>query len=138
MQTRNWLSLTLTSAVAIGGLLLLSSCSGKARYTRTTSGDVVSSGNVAKKTGPPPHAPAHGYRHKHEGVNIVYSKSLGVYTVDGYSGYYFHMEKFYRSTDSGWQISVDVKGPWKSIAKSDLPSGLKESKQKSKGKKKKK
>ncbi|MFQ5585276.1 MAG: hypothetical protein ACE5GF_00390, partial [Thermodesulfobacteriota bacterium] len=45
----------------------------------------------SKKHGPPPHAPAHGYRHKHRhGVELMFDGGLGVYIAVGLSGIYFH------------------------------------------------
>jgi hypothetical protein len=135
MRTDKSLSLALATVVAVGSLVALPACRGRVTYTEKTT-EVVSSGTV--KAGPPPHAPAHGYRHKHGDVVVVYSKTLSVYTVEGHSGYYFHTNAFYRSTKHGWQRSAGVKGPWKTIRDSDLPGGLQKSPDVSTSSKKKK
>ncbi len=84
--------------------------------------------------GPPPHAPAHGYRHKHQqGVEMVFDVGMGVYIVVGYPKYYFYNNSYYRYHNGIWKMSVYIKGPWVIITESDLPPGLKK-----KGKSKKK
>ena len=109
--------LTVLAAALIVGAVLMSSCS---RTTiRYRSGQPV----VVKK-GPPPHAPAHGYRHKHGNVFLVYKSSLGVYVVNGHAGHYFYKNNYYRSHKGAWQISVGVGGPWKKVKERKLPKGL--------------
>lgn len=70
-------------------------------------------GHARGRGGPPPHAPAHGYRQRHRrsGVDLVFDTGLGVYVVAGL-GYYFFSEKFYRWRNNAWQISVNIDGPW--------------------------
>ena len=44
-----------------------------------------------KKKGPPPHAPAHGYRHKNQdGIQLQFDNNLGVYIVITMPGVYFY------------------------------------------------
>ncbi|MEJ2719691.1 MAG: hypothetical protein P8181_00940 [bacterium] len=76
------------------------------------------------KHGPPPHAPAHGYRHKHENVVLVFQANLGVYAVDGHQGYYYHEGEFYRLHKGKWQTGAHFNGPWKKTSVSKLPKGL--------------
>jgi hypothetical protein len=79
----------------------------------------------AKQPGPPPHAPAHGYRHKHpDGVVLVYQSNIGVYVASGHRDVYFHKDRYYRVRNGSWQISVHVEGPWKAIAPQKVPLGL--------------
>jgi hypothetical protein len=79
-----------------------------------------------KGNGPPPHAPAHGYRHKHQhGVELVYNAELGVYVVVGFSNHYFYDGHYFRRDGEEWEISMDIKGPWIIAAQDVLPSGLK-------------
>ena len=83
--------------------------------------------------GPPPHAPAHGYRAKtHDGVELDFHSDLGVYVVVGASGYYFHDGAFYHQDSIGWIAGKHVDGPWTSISESQLPPGL-QSRSKAKG-----
>lgn len=82
--------------------------------------------------GPPPHAPAHGYRHKHQqhGVEMVFNTGMGVYIVVGYPKHYFYSNSYYRYHDGIWKMSVHIKGPWVIITESDLPLGLRKMKDK--------
>lgn len=87
--------------------------------------------------GPPPHAPAHGHRHKHhDGVDLVYDAGFGIYVVVGFSDLYFLDKAYYRLYGDLWEISHGVYGPWKPVSFSKLPPGLKV-KAKRKGKSKK-
>ncbi len=75
--------------------------------------------------GPPPHAPAHGYRSKHRhGANLVYDAALGVYVVAGLRYHYFHDGHFYRFHGGIWQVGVHPKGPWRHVSVKRLPPGL--------------
>lgn len=83
---------------------------------------------VNESGGPPPHAPAHGYRRKHRdaqaNLELVFDSGLGVYVVVGLPGIYFHADHFYRHTDAGWQISLHHDSGWTLAAAGDVPSGL--------------
>jgi len=74
--------------------------------------------------GPPPHAPAHGYRQKYQGVELVYDSGRGVYVVVEFPLHFYLKGSFYRFHESQWEISADIKGPWKVIAEEELPPGL--------------
>ncbi|HUT77780.1 MAG TPA: hypothetical protein VM285_08850 [Polyangia bacterium] len=76
--------------------------------------------------GPPPHAPAHGYRHKNRGgLELVYDSGLGVYAVAGWDGTYFHEDHYLRYHGGNWQHAVQLRGPWSTVASRALPPGLK-------------
>ena len=85
---------------------------------------------VHAKHGPPPHAPAHGYRHKHaaHGVELVFDTKLGVYTVSGRSAHYFTDGHYYRLHDGVWSVSVKLGSGWARIADHRLPKGLRPAK----------
>ena len=84
--------------------------------------------------GPPPHAPAHGYRHKQkEGVEIVYDSGRGVYVVVGFSDHYYYKGRFYRLRGAQWEVSLHAAGGWESVYEKSIPPGLR-TKGKSKGK----
>jgi len=106
----------------------LSSCGSSVRYTNTGSVE------HAKKHGPPPHAPAHGYRHKHGNTVLVFDSAREVYVVKGHSDHYFHNKHYYRSTKSGWEFTTHLDGPWKPASSKKLPKGLRKSVQVEKGK----
>lgn len=74
--------------------------------------------------GPPPHAPAHGYRHKHQGAELIFDSGMGVYVVAGYPKHYFYNDSYYRLNDDIWEISISIGGPWVVIMDDDLPPGL--------------
>jgi len=107
-------------AVCIGIVAALTACGGSTtiRYGEGSAQPAM------KKQGPPPHAPAHGYRHKHGDVNLVYKSDIGVYIVEGHTGIYFYHESYYRWHDDAWQISAQVNGPWKGTSESKVPKGL--------------
>lgn len=129
MSIKRW---TLWTAALISGALALASCG-----TTTVRYGGGSAQPAMKKQGPPPHAPAHGYRHKHGDVNLVFKSDLGVYLVDGHSGHYFSEGSYYRSHKGSWQISAHFEGPWSSVSKSKLPKGLQKQHGKAEKKKKK-
>lgn len=78
--------------------------------------------------GPPPHAPAHGYRAKHHHggstVELVFDGDLGVYVVVGLEQHYFLDDTYYRLQGGDWQVSFGLDGPWKAASPRALPPGL--------------
>ena len=107
-------------AVLLSLAIAMPACRSTAVYRKTSNPEVV-----AKQTGPPPHAPAHGYRHKHrEGVELVYNAEIGVYLVMGHHHYYFHKDSFYRLTTGSWEVSVEIGGKWRTIPDKKVPPGL--------------
>ena len=108
-------------------------CSGSVGV-RTTTPVVVES----KAPGPPPHAPAHGYRHKHpDGVVLVYDSGLGLYAVSGHADVYFYEGTYYRAHHGVWESTKHFNGNWQKTSSKSLPAGLQE-KQVAKGDKGKK
>jgi len=107
-------------AVLLSLSIAMPACQSTAVYRKTSSPRVV-----AKQTGPPPHAPAHGYRHKHhQGVDLVYDAEMGVYLVMGHDHCYFHKDTFYRLTNGSWEVSVEIGGKWRTIPDKKVPPGL--------------
>jgi len=79
-----------------------------------------------KKHGPPPHAPAHGYRHKNpDGTELVFDSGLGVYAVVEVSGVFFQNVLYMRSVKNTWQVSASVEGPWRRAGSKEVPGKLK-------------
>ena len=76
--------------------------------------------------GPPPHAPAHGYRYKYHDHDLVYDANLGVYLLVGLTGYYFLNEIFYHHRHDGWYYSRKFDRDWRHYDDRDhkLPPGL--------------
>ncbi len=110
---------TITSFVATSAIIVImtASCSRYEVYRRPT---------ISKRTGPPAHAPAHGYRRKHAaGVDLVYDSGLGLYIVVGLSDHYYHDGYFYRLRGDLWEMSLRHDGGWKVVSGNSLPAGLK-------------
>lgn len=84
---------------------------------------------TARRPGPPPHAPAHGYRHKHaqHGVDLVFDKGLGVYVVVGYDNLFYNDGFFFRYSGGHWEMSVGIedRAHWQVAPSRSVPRGLK-------------
>ena len=75
--------------------------------------------------GPPPHAPAHGYRHKYHDHELVFDAHLGVYIVVGLADYYFSDGHYYRHDRDYWHYSDRIDGKWHKADKHHkVPPGL--------------
>ena len=93
------------------------------------------------KQGPPPHAPAHGYHHKHhDGHDLQYDKKIGAYIVINVPETYFGNNLYIRLSTAGqWMVSLELEGGWRVAVENEVPYKLKEHKKKKhkKGKSKK-
>jgi hypothetical protein len=78
----------------------------------------------AHKGGPPPWAPAHGYRHKHQGVELVFDADLDVYVVVGHAGVYFRGDDYYCLRGGEWWVGSRYDGPWAATGLDHVPPGL--------------
>jgi len=76
------------------------------------------------KSGPPPHAPAHGYRHKHHKKDMSYDSGLGAYVVIGKSEVYFDDGLYFRYRNGDWQASVNLDNGWYDTNKKVVPNKL--------------
>ena len=107
------------AAVLLGALLL------------TNAACVVVDGNggppPGRSAGPPPHAPAHGFRHKHRGHDLVFDSALGVYVVVDLRDVWFLDDSYFRLSGERWEIGVGVDGPWRVAVVSAVPVRLRES-----------
>ena len=81
---------------------------------------------VAHGHGPPPHAPAHGYRHNHphDGIQLVFDADLRLYVVGARPGYYWHDDRYLRWTAGTWQMSSRVDGAWVVVSSNRVPAKL--------------
>jgi hypothetical protein len=87
--------------------------------------------------GPPPHAPAHGYRAKHgpgDSVQLVFDSRLGVYVVVDLPDHYFWDGFYLRVEDGRWYASVSLDGGWEPRSVKSLPPGLRKKVARGKGK----
>jgi hypothetical protein len=82
--------------------------------------------------GPPPWAPAHGYRHKHQHayqsrsqtVDLVFDSGLGVYVVVGLP-YYYYWDGFYLRLDAGqWVHARHLDARWSPCPADRVPGAL--------------
>lgn len=78
------------------------------------------------ESGPPAHAPAHGYRkaHRSHGVELVFDVALGTYIVVGYPHHYFHGNRFYKRMGGDWYVSVNFRSGWAIARVEGLPVEL--------------
>jgi hypothetical protein len=84
--------------------------------------------------GPPPWAPAHGQRRKHDaahdhggdagGVKVVFDSERGVYVVIGFPYHYYDAGHYYRVSDGRWHASAVFEGPWVEIETTLVPEPL--------------
>jgi hypothetical protein len=74
--------------------------------------------------GPPPHAPAHGYRYHYQGAILAFDAKLGVYLVVDHPHHFYSDGRFLRVHAGSWQVSSTLAGPWHPCAPSSLPPGL--------------
>jgi len=98
-------------AVMISAVLVISGC-------------VVYPAHSSAGYGPPPHAPAHGYRYNYQGHDVVYDSNLGVYIVVGLQDYYFYDNNYYRYSNNRWYYSRDLDRDWRDYDDKRLPPGL--------------
>jgi hypothetical protein len=91
---------------------------------------------VVHAPGPPPHAPAHGHRHKHprDRVELVFESKLGVYVVVGHADHWYCDDHYYRAARGAWYVATRFEGPWKLVEVAHLPAGLRVHHAKVKGK----
>lgn len=108
-----------------GSLIIVLMATGVA-CTGTTSVQNAQTGpSKSRGHGPPPHAPAHGYRAKtQDGLELVYRSDYGVYEVAGRSDYYYSDGLIYHKDSLGWIIGSSVDGPWTSVKEAQIPPGL--------------
>ena len=106
-----------------------------AAWTLVSCQSLRISGGGKPGGGPPPHAPAHGYRHKYQGMELAYDSGRSVYVVVGLPSHYYCGGHFYRFQSARWEASPEVAGPWKPISQESLPPGLRAA-EKGKGKSK--
>jgi len=74
--------------------------------------------------GPPPHAPAHGYRYHYQHHDLVYDANLGVYLLAGLTAYYFLDGIYYHHRHDGWYSSRYFDRDWRPDKFERLPPGL--------------
>ena len=77
------------------------------------------------RRGPPPHAPAHGYRHHQGSVDLRWDAHLGVYVVIGHPHHFFHDGRYYRRVGEHWERCGGwKKANWRTVDAAELPASL--------------
>ena len=77
--------------------------------------------------GPPPWAPAHGYRRHHHGAELVFDAEIGVYVVVGHPHVYFFDDHYFRRVSSHWERCRNFeKAHWKIVDVAYVPAPLME------------
>jgi hypothetical protein len=112
--------LMVTAALVLA--CLSAACTHKVVYKEASPKPVIveDEGN-----GPPPHAPANGYRRNHDNVVLVYDSGIDVYVVSGHRDCYYSSGQYFRFVDGSWEWSVSFESGWKIVASfNDVPSGL--------------
>lgn len=74
--------------------------------------------------GPPPHAPASGYRQMYNGYDLQYDSDLGAYVVLGITGVYYIDGRYYRHSNAGWYYSDRPDRDWRTYRKKNPPGKL--------------
>ncbi|TMA34498.1 MAG: hypothetical protein E6J87_06765 [Deltaproteobacteria bacterium] len=82
--------------------------------------------------GPPPWAPAHGYRRKHQRayqsreqtVDLVFDSNVGVYVVVGIPNYYYWNGVYLRIDSGSWWQAPYLDARWAPCVSAELPAGL--------------
>lgn len=90
----------------------------------TLSGCVHVSPRHSRGHGPPPHAPAHGYRAHHDAAELAFDRDLGVYVVVGHVNHFYVDGRFLRLRVGLWETSASLSGPWQATSSRSLPPGL--------------
>lgn len=112
---------------AVAAILIFTGCQSNGGYhvsAGTTPPPPPPHEHVAKKPGPPPHAPAHGYRAKHDGCDLRYDRTVGCYVVVGYTDYYYNDGFFFRYASGNWQVSAHVGDGWAAVETTRVPDPL--------------
>lgn len=80
--------------------------------------------DVYYRSGPPPHAPAHGYRHHYHNHDMIYDSGIRAYIIVGLPDYYYDNGFYFRYSDLGWQISGRLDGRWDITDERRVPKTL--------------
>ena len=79
-------------------------------------------------SGPPAHAPAHGYRYKHrDGRDMRYDAGLSAYIVLNVPETYFFNNLYLRlGSDGLWMVSASIGNYWRPARQNEVPQKLRE------------
>jgi hypothetical protein len=118
MSTRLVFALVLVSSLAVG-------CVYRDRYDHRHGRDHHHRyEHPGRGHGPPPHAPAHGYRHKYDGHDLRFDSRLGVYLVLDLADVFWWDGRYHRRHRDRWQHSRRLDGGWRDSRWDEIPPGL--------------
>jgi hypothetical protein len=131
---RDQTTLLLSSALLVA---MTTGCGSISSVTFGIGGRSPSRVETALRSSPPPHAPAHGYRHKHhqsdgQQVELVFDSGLDVYVVIGIPGLYYSNGSYLRLDGDRWYASTHFDSDWERRDESKLPPGLQKKQKKAK------
>lgn len=79
----------------------------------------------AYREGPPPHAPAHGYRYKYRNHDLRYDSKLGAYVVIGWQDYFYQDGLYFHYLDGRWLFSARLDSKdWRDARYNQVPPNL--------------
>jgi hypothetical protein len=81
-------------------------------------------GPPVRVQGPPPHAPAHGYRARYQDHDFVFDSHLAVYVVLGFPEVFWCDGWYHRRSGYRWQRADRFEGPWHDSRWDDIPPRL--------------
>ena len=131
-------SLMLLTAACATLTLFVGACAPLSSVTIGAGGRPSVHTGTNRHHGPPPHAPAHGYRHKQQqqgqDLELVFDSGLGVYIVVDVPDRYYWNGYYLRIDGDQWYASVNLDRDWEPRADDSLPPGLKKHKKHPKAK----
>jgi hypothetical protein len=81
--------------------------------------------NRHHRNSPPPHAPAHGHRYRHNhGVDLVFDSGIGAYIVLGFDDLFFFNNNYMRFYDGSWHHADRHDGRWLRTKDRHVPQKL--------------
>lgn len=86
--------------------------------------DTHSHTTIITHNAPPPHAPAHGYRHRYYDHELKFDSGYGVYLVLNKPGLYFYNDHYIRFYNDSWQITNRLQDRWRPARQNDIPLKL--------------
>ncbi|MBN4079249.1 hypothetical protein JYT26_01275 [Beggiatoa alba] len=113
-------------------LASLGGCYGRGLLVIPAETHRYSSTTIITHRGPPPHAPAHGYRYRHFDHDLRYDTGFGAYVVINSPGLYFYNDHYMRYYADSWQITNRLEGTWRPALGNDIPRKLKMAKHRDK------
>ena len=97
--------------------------------TRPLPADELHAGDP--KGAPPPHAAAHGLRHRQDAepgepgaARIAFDSERGFHVVVGYPDHYWDAGRYFRLKRGEWRVADHVEGPWVRVEARDVPLAL--------------